>query len=68
MCIVFVKMFLDFGEMFLVILVSIAAATLIWFLVKKDPEPLLGIYAQSGITGSCVILCYACILICFFLM
>ena len=44
-----VKMCLDIGEMFLTILGSIALGVLIWFLVKKNPEPLLGIYSQPGI-------------------
>jgi len=66
--VVVVKMFSDLGEMFLVILGSIASASLIWFLVKKDTEPLLGVYAQPGITGSRAILCYACILSYFFFL
>jgi len=43
--------------MFLIIVGTIVMGAVIWFLAKKDPEPLLGIYAQPGIADS-----YACIL------
>ena len=35
--------------MFLIVLGSIALGALIWFMLKKDPEPLHGIYSQLGI-------------------
>jgi len=44
-----VNMFVDFGEMFFVIFGSIVLGTVIWFLLKEDPEPLLGVYSQPGI-------------------
>jgi len=50
------EMFVDFAEMFLIIISSIALGALIWFLVKKDPEPVLGIYSQPGIKDRHVIL------------
>jgi len=34
--------------MFLIILGSIALAAVTWFLLKKDAEPLLGVYSQPG--------------------
>lgn len=34
--------------MFLEVLGTTAVALLIWFVAKKDPEPLLGIYSQPG--------------------
>jgi len=49
------NVFLDLREMYLIILGSTALATFIWFLLKKDPEPLLGVYSQPGITSSCVV-------------
>jgi len=51
---VVVKMFSDFGKMFLIILGSIVLGALIWFLLRSDPEPLLGIYAQPGVLQSSV--------------
>jgi len=53
----FSENFLDFGRMFLVIVGTVVLGAVIWFLAKKDPEPVLGIYSQPGIAGSC-----ACIL------
>jgi len=47
----------DFRKMFLMILGSVVLGALIWFLLKKDPEPVLGIYSQPGI-----IVVVACIL------
>ena len=44
-------MFADFGEMFFIILGSIALGMVIWFSVRKDPEPLLGVYSQPGINS-----------------
>jgi len=41
--------------MFLIIVGSFVLGAVIWFLVKKDPEPLLGIYAQPGITCNAVV-------------
>ena len=29
---------------------GVAAVACLWFLLKKDPEPLIGIYAQPGET------------------
>jgi len=49
-------MFLGFGEMFLMIISSVAVGALVWFLLKKDPEPVLGVYSQPGIRDSHVIL------------
>jgi len=57
----FGKMCLDFDEMLPIILGSIALGAIILFLLKKDPEPLVGIYAQPGISSSCVVYCiFAC--------
>jgi len=58
--IVVMDMFAEFAKMFLIILGSIAVVVVIWFVLKKDPEPLLGVYSQPGITSSCVI----CIILC----
>ena len=53
---VFFRKFLaHFSAMFLLIVGSVVLGAVIWFLVKKDPEPLLGIYAQPGITYSTVV-------------
>ena len=35
--------------MFFMIVGSVALGAVIWYLVKKDPEPVLGIYSQPGI-------------------
>jgi len=35
--------------MLFVIIGTVSLAALIWFLVKKDPDPLLGVYSQPGI-------------------
>jgi len=53
----FCENFLDFGKMILIIVGTVVLGAMIWFLAKNDPEPLLGIYSQPGITDSC-----ACIL------
>jgi len=45
-------MFVDIGEMFLIISGSVALGALVWFLMKKDPEPVLGVYSQPGIRDS----------------
>jgi len=50
------NMFADVGEMFLIIVGSIALGTFIWFLLRKDPEPLLGVYSQPGIIGTGVVI------------
>jgi len=58
-----VHLFLDLAAMFLLIPASFAVGALIWFLVKKDPEPLLGVYSQPGrpIIGFSVVGITACI-------
>jgi len=53
-CSVSVKLLEDFDKMFLIILGTVALVAVIWFLAKKDPEPLLGVYAQPGITHRCM--------------
>jgi len=50
-CKVCENLFVDFCEMFFIVLGSVALATFIWFLSKKDPEPVLGVYSQPGIIG-----------------
>ena len=52
------NMFADVGEMFLIIAGSIALGTFVWFLLRKDPEPLLGVYSQPGIIYSGMVLPY----------
>jgi len=41
--------FVDFIEMYFIILGSIILGIFVWFLLKKDPEPMLDVYSQPGI-------------------
>ena len=63
---VVINMFADFVEMFLIILGSIAVGAVIWFLLKKDPEPLLGVYSHPGVISYRVICIISCINIFYF--